>query len=40
VCSCDAPAPFAPALLDEVVPTGARIAARTRRLLNRGTGSC
>ena len=33
VCSAPAPAPFAPALLDEIVPTAARIASAVRRLI-------
>jgi pyruvate/2-oxoglutarate/acetoin dehydrogenase E1 component len=37
ICSADAPAPFALELLDEVVPTTARIAQRTRELIDRCT---
>jgi pyruvate/2-oxoglutarate/acetoin dehydrogenase E1 component len=34
VCSAEAPAPFAPHLLDEVVPTEERIARAVRRLVS------
>jgi pyruvate dehydrogenase E1 component beta subunit len=39
ICSADAPAPFALDLLDEVVPTTARIAAEARALRRRGEGA-